>query len=290
MDPDVSLLVRCPLLGGLSQEQVRVEISSDYNRRVLLGHEQKIAEIWQQRKREKPWLFNGAKFRTHGAALEGEGLLLKLGLTCYKDYLGTNWAPGARLLQEQGTADFGDSQAYLAEPLGVGAMLHTADDCFVFLRRSEQVAEAAGQVDIPGGHPEPKMAAKDIPEESIQPEHLSGELVVQEIFSSILSEIRDEVNIPVESLSRPVLLGVARNHRSAGRPSVEFYVRCERTSEEVRQRYLVGGPEAHESTDIIFIHREDVLKLEGDTDGWRDLCPSAKGGVLLYSLVRPRTP
>ncbi|XP_038643414.1 uridine diphosphate glucose pyrophosphatase NUDT22 [Scyliorhinus canicula] len=291
MDPDISLLVQCPPLGELTQDQVRVEISSACNRRLLLDQERRIADIWRQRQQEKPWLFNGAKFRIQAATLEGGGrrLLLRLGLTCYRDYLGTNWAPEARLLQERGLADLGDSQAYLAEPLGVGAMVHTADDCFVFLRRSEQVAEAAGQVDIPGGHPEPKMAAKDVPEESIQPEDLSGELIVQEIFSSILGEIRDEVNVPVESLSRPVLLGIARNHRSAGRPSMEFYVRCQLTSEEVRQRYLLGGPEAHESTQIIFTRREDVLKLEGDADGWRDLCPSAKGGVKLYCLVRPRT-
>ncbi|XP_072407163.1 uridine diphosphate glucose pyrophosphatase NUDT22 isoform X2 [Chiloscyllium punctatum] len=252
MDPDVSLMAHCPPTGGLTQEQVQVEISAEYNRQVLHSHEQKIAAIWQQRKQEKPWLFNGAKFRIHSAQLEGgELLLLRLGLTCYKDYLGTNWAPEARLLQERGVADFGDSQAYLAEPLGVGAMLHTADDCFVFLRRSERVAEAAAQVDIPGGHAEPK------------------------------------VNVPLESLSRPLLLGIARNHRSAGRPSAEFYVRCKLTSEEVRQRYLIGGVEAHESTSISFVKREDVLKLEEDVESWRELCPSAKGAIQLYTLVRP---
>ncbi|XP_059497529.1 uridine diphosphate glucose pyrophosphatase NUDT22 isoform X2 [Stegostoma tigrinum] len=287
MDLDVSLMVHCPFAGGLTQERVHVEISAEYNRQVLLSHEQKIADIWRQRKQEKPWLFNGAKFRIHSAQLECGELLLRLGLTCYKDYLGTNWAPEARLLQEQGTADFGNSQAYLAEPLGVGAMLHTADDCFVFLRRSEQVAEATAQVDIPGGHPEPKAAAKGIPEDTIQVEHLSGELVVQEIFSSILGEIRDEVNVPLESLSRPLLLGIARNHRSAGRPSAEFYIRCELTSEEVRQRYLIGGVEAHESTSISFVRREDVLKLEEDVEGWQELCPSAKGAIKLYTLVRP---
>ncbi|XP_067877895.1 uridine diphosphate glucose pyrophosphatase NUDT22 isoform X2 [Heterodontus francisci] len=252
MDPDISIMVQCPFMGELTQDQVQVEISSEHNRRVLLGHEQKIAEIWKQRCQETPWLFNGAKFRIRSAELASGALVLRLGLTCYKDYLGTNWSADAPLLQRQGLADFGDSQAYLADPLGVGAMLHTADDCFVFLRRSDQVAEAAGQVDIPGGHPEPK------------------------------------VNVPLESLSRPVLLGIARNNKSAARASAEFYVRCKLTSEEVRQHYLIGGPEAHESTGIIIIRREDVLKLDEDAERWRELCPSAKGGVKLYSLVRPR--
>uniref|UniRef100_UPI00398EBAAE uridine diphosphate glucose pyrophosphatase NUDT22 n=1 Tax=Pristiophorus japonicus TaxID=55135 RepID=UPI00398EBAAE len=292
-DADISIMLQCPFMGELRQEQVRVELSPEYNRRVLGGHERKIAEIWERRRRENPALFNGAKFRVRAAALGGGSsggltLTLRLGLTCYRDYLGTNWSADAPQLRRLGRAHLGDSQAYLADPLGVGAMLETADSHFVFLRRSQQVAEAAGQVDVPGGHPEPKAAVKGVPEESIQLEHLSGELVVQELFSSILGEIRDEVNVPLESLSSPVLLGIVRNNKSAGRASAEFYVRCKLTSEEVRQRYLIGGPEAQESTNIIFIKQEDILTLEADADRWRDLCPSAKGGVKLYSLVRPR--
>lgn len=73
--------------------------------------------------------------------------------------------------------------------------------------------------------------------------------VVSELFSSVCVEIRDEVgftcfltnrfvllnqfksvfapqvNIPLGSLGQPVLMGIALNHTSAGRPSAEFYVR-----------------------------------------------------------------
>lgn len=34
-----------------------------------------------------------------------------------------------------------------------------------------------------------------------------------------------QVNIPLSTLGAPVLMGVALNHTSAGRPSAEFYVR-----------------------------------------------------------------
>lgn len=33
------------------------------------------------------------------------------------------------------------------------------------------------------------------------------------------------MNIPLRSLGQPVLMGIALNHTSAGRPSAEFYVR-----------------------------------------------------------------
>jgi len=49
--------------------------------------------------------------------------------------------------------------------------------------------------------------------------------VINEIFNSTLQEIVHEVNVPLESLSDPVLIGIARNTTSAGRPSSEYYVR-----------------------------------------------------------------
>lgn len=87
----------------------------------------------------------------------GPLLTLKLGLTCYKDYLGTNWSCRAAELCQLGEAKFGDRLALLAQPLGVGGILCTDDDRVVLIRRSMRVAEAGGLLDIPGGHPEPKV-------------------------------------------------------------------------------------------------------------------------------------
>ncbi|XP_053576029.1 uridine diphosphate glucose pyrophosphatase NUDT22 isoform X2 [Bombina bombina] len=216
---------------------------------------------------------------------EGGGLTLHLALTSYRDFLGTNWSGEAIALQERGGREYGDPQAYLAQPLGVGAALECSDGRFVLLRRSHIVGEAPGQLDVPGGHPEPKAVAPNVPEDELSLEVLKPELVIRELFSSILAEIRDEVNLPLWTLSDPLLLGIARNHTSAGRPSAEFYVRCSLSSEEVQQRYLQGGVEAHESTEIKFISREEMLNLE-KSELWKELCPSAKGCVKLYLLVR----
>lgn len=286
MDPDVSLLLLCPP-GGLPEEQVKVELSPAHDRRPLPGGDDAIATIWESRLKTQPWLFDAPKFRLHSATLTPAGstgppLLLRLGLTSYRDFLGTNWASSAAWLQQQGETDWGDKQAYLADPLGVGAALATADDFLVFLRRSRQVAEAPGLVDVPGGHPEPQALC---PGDRPSHKDLHGELVVHELFSSILQEICDEVNLPLLSLSQPLLLGIARNQTSAGRASAEFFVRCSLTSEQVRKYYLSGGPEAHESTGIIFVETQKVQRLQ-ETEMWAELCPSAKGAVFLYNLVQ----
>lgn len=84
-------------------------------------------------------------------------LTLRLGLTCYKDYLGTNWSSRVAELRQQGEKEYSDPLALLAQPLGVGGILCTGDGQVVLIRRSQKVAEAGGQLDIPGGHPEPKV-------------------------------------------------------------------------------------------------------------------------------------
>ena len=157
----MSLLLQCPP-GGLPEQQVWAELSPTYDRRPLPGGDKAIAAIWESRIQAQPWLFDAPKFRLHSAALaptgsQGPQLLLRLGLTSYREFLGTNWASSAAWLRQQGAADWGDKQAYLADPLGVGAALTTADDFLVFLRRSQRVAEAPGLVDVPGGHPEPQV-------------------------------------------------------------------------------------------------------------------------------------
>ncbi|XP_034545582.1 uridine diphosphate glucose pyrophosphatase NUDT22 [Notolabrus celidotus] len=218
-------------------------------------------------------------------------LTLRLGLTCYKDYLGTNWSCRVAELRRQGEVEFSDPLALLAQPLGVGGVLCTGDGQVVLIRRSQKVAEAGGLLDIPGGHPEPKVVCEClgqmVQEEQISVDMMQPRAVISELFSSVCAEIRDEVNIPLSSLGEPVLLGVALNHTSACRPSAEFYVSCSLTSDDVRELYWKGGAEASESTDIVFLSRKDVLQLDRHSPLWSELCPSAKGAMLLYQAVKP---
>ena len=61
----------------------------------------------------------------------------------------------------------------------------------------------------------------------INADDLDPEKIKNEIYDSILKEVVDEVNVPRQSLSDPLLFGVCRNTTSAGRPSAEFLIRYE---------------------------------------------------------------
>ncbi|XP_077864685.1 uridine diphosphate glucose pyrophosphatase NUDT22-like, partial [Saccoglossus kowalevskii] len=76
------------------------------------------------------------------------------------------------------------------------------------------------------------------------------EAVVEEMFDSIIREVRDEINIPRMALSEPQLLGVVGNVASAGRLGLDFFMRCSLTAREVTDLYCAGGPEAEESTNM----------------------------------------
>ena len=82
---------------GLSSENVSVDFKPDDYSRVSRDAEQErsIEEFWAERKKISPQIYNGAKFRLHGVTLNPpEGMpVLQMGLTSYKEMLGTHYAP-----------------------------------------------------------------------------------------------------------------------------------------------------------------------------------------------------
>uniref|UniRef100_W5LCA3 Nudix (nucleoside diphosphate linked moiety X)-type motif 22 n=1 Tax=Astyanax mexicanus TaxID=7994 RepID=W5LCA3_ASTMX len=248
MDPEVSVMLHCALSQGLEEHQIRAEISTRFNRRSSPEIEKHIEAVWNDRVTKEPWLFNGAKFRLHSAELSTS--IPSTSMNC---------VAGDEALQALNSDIFDnyyDSSTFILCHMATRLCLQAV---------CQGVSEEAISVDL----------MQD-----------SERAVISEIFSSVCAEIRDEVNVPLSFLSAPVLMGIALNHTSAGRPSAEFYIRCSLTMEEVKDFYWRGGPEAHESTDIVFVNRE-VRRFLVYASLWSELCPSAKGAVLLYRLVRP---
>lgn len=256
---------------GCTVDRVRVSLSAAYNRRMHPGDpdDRRTEEAWEVRKAANPRLFNGSKFRFGGIVSSGAGdadaapfslagkptprvlagdITVRLGLTDYKSYLGTNTAPHAAELVAAGR-ELGDEAAYLAHPMGVGAMVTTADGHALFIRRSSNVAEAPGMVDVPGGHPEPSaIGLESLPDTPTaaasdgagaaaggaaavgaaaegEPTELERRAAA-ELFDSMTEEVVAEVNLPKEALAPPRLLGFLANDSTNGRPSAVFHSEC----------------------------------------------------------------
>lgn len=284
--PPSCVLLSCVTCGApLSQQQVRVHYDpSLFRRRTNRSHEAAIHSRWRRLLRQNPRLYNGSKFRIAAVSLDRATnsdqccrfVCLSLGLTCYRDHMGTNCCEAAaRLLQEAGITIHGNSQAFLADCLGVGALLLTADNRFVFVRRAGWTGEYPSRLDRPGGHAEPDYLLKRLPSqpvadcsggvrddswlEILQKERLPEELVCHEVFDSVRREVSDELGISGTHLSRPLLLALARDSNCAGRPTLEFIIRCSLPSTEVLRVYREGKhSEADESVGLVFLHLDDV--------------------------------
>ncbi|EDO33812.1 predicted protein, partial [Nematostella vectensis] len=243
--------------GNYGKSNISIELSKEFNRKPTdQNFEDKIESIWKQRVKELPSLFNGSKFRLQSACLENGQLNLRVGLTCYRDFICTNMnRRECEFLREWGRVHYDDPHACFADPVGVNALLVSRDEKFVFVRRSAEVAEAQGQYHGPGGHPEPHVVHGMLDKgDEKELEGMNPSSVVYEFFYSIVKETRDEVNIPEDCLSWPVLIGILRNIASSnGRPELCFLIRCSLNSEEIKQYYHQGGPEAYESTEIVFV-------------------------------------
>lgn len=290
IDKEFEIIFKAPSGMFCNSDQVSVRLSSEYNRKKLQDHlESNIYKIWSDHLNANPSLWNGTKFRMDSLEekMNDTAVTFNLGITCYRDFIGTNCSPNVHQLCTLGKQNYNNSQAYMSDALGVGSLVKTGDDCFILLRRSEMCGEAAGLLDRPGGHPEPKEVVGEVETHEIEISVMSPGDVTKEIFSSILREIIDEVNIPRKYLSQPQLMGLIRNTTNGGKPSCEYYTSCSLKSEEIRQLYLEGShSEANESTNIHFISMSMITLLADKNGIWNELTPSTKGCLMLYKICQ----
>lgn len=280
MDSDIEIMFLTPPKHKVGRKSTIVRNLAKFNRRSKPNLESDIDTVWNKRLNENPKLYNGSKFRLESTDLDNANLILNIGITCYKDFIGTNWSPDAKKLHAEGIEIYNNKQAFMSDALGVGSFLLSSDNYVTFLKRSLHCGEAVGLWDIPGGHAEPKEITGK--ETDILIEDIDSDKITEEIYDSILREVVDEVNIPKDCLSDPLMLGIARNTTAAGRPSAEFLIRCTLTSKEIRDLYLKGSQaEADETTNIRLLPLSEVLQMTVDHELWKMMAPSCKGCISL---------
>ena len=275
----------------LSRAAVAVRFDRKFNRADHPTHDEaRIARLWTTKRATNPRLYDAPKFRLADAtSRDVDGLDLDVGMTSYRDFQCTNYADADRVaeLKRDGLRRHGNAQSYLSDALGVSALLLTdGDDRLVVQQRSRFVGEGVGLWDTPGGHAEPKDVVgwnDDI--DPFENEAFSSDVIVREIFDSIVREVEEEVNVGRSKLADPLLGGIARQEMSAGRPAALFLIRtvgglCRR---DVEALYAEGGEDKYESTDIRFIAVEDVVA--GKVGASEDFSSPLNAALALLSKI-----
>ena len=242
------LLLNCAAGGGVAASAVSVDFGPAHARRPH-ATDARIDERWAAAREGNARLFDGSKFRLRrvsGGGADGAPPHLELGLTGYREYVGTHLVDAAerRALEDDGERDHGERGAHMANALGCEAVLVTSDGHAVLLRRSGEVATHGGLYNGPSGHPEPSRAVVEGDDKETRAVEAAAR-VRNELYASVLMETHEEVGVPLEKLKAPTLLGVMAD--PTGKPDLLFLVRTDLDAAAVRECYAAGAEEGWES-------------------------------------------
>jgi len=244
-----------------------------------------IERIWNVKSKENARLFNQSKYRlSHQNLDEATNTVhMNVGLTDYKDHMGTNLSGDVDQYVSEGVSRFD----MMSQCIGVGSWVITSDNKVILVETAAWKGEQACKIDRPGGHAEPDESVKLLPEGTKDYRNITDTLVRKELFECIQKEVRDEVNISLENQEAPELLGIIYNHEKGGRLALEFYICLDLDSDKVRELYNKGGVEADESTNLYFIDVDDVNGDRIDPKILERFTPHATGSLeLLKQRIR----
>ncbi|KAA0177616.1 hypothetical protein FNF27_00786 [Cafeteria roenbergensis] len=226
---------------------------------------------------------------------------MRLGLSSYRMFQGTNAAPCALELVNYGIGSHSDPGACMGNALGIGMAVLCTDGRLLFIRRSQHVGEARGLVDLIGGHSEPSAAGLApamlldddevpvgwAPSPRLRPLHApaaaeacppasANAAARRELFASALDEVVEEMNLRRDALGPPLLLGTSCNFTTGGRVALAFVVPFAGSADDAVRRYREVPAEAFESTAMLHLPAQEVLdavqraggREADDTAGW----------------------
>ena len=176
----------------LAPENPKIQLDFDkekYGRNQNSQNQKELEEFietnWSLKSGQNPKLYNASKFRLHDFVIKSNSnLIIQVGLTSYKELLGTHYHPKVQDFSQESREKFNQNEfAFMSNCMGVGAIAITLDNYVILQKRAAWTGEAPGKIDRPGGHPEPS---------NISP-NFTNEEVLEEIFKSPQEELRKSV-------------------------------------------------------------------------------------------------
>ena len=111
MDSDVDIMYVPSKEKRITRHSLKVKLCRSHNRQKLPSPlEARIDETWNRRITDNPTMFNGSKFRIASVSESSGDVTFNLGITSYKEFIGTNWSPDAKTLRQLGNEHFANTQ------------------------------------------------------------------------------------------------------------------------------------------------------------------------------------
>jgi len=209
-------------------------------------------------------LFNGPLAELESFQLKTNRLLLSLRLSNYRTFMYSNFH------REKILTNYGE--AFVNQGLGISAVVRTEGNKIVLMKRSEQVGEYPGKLDVFGGHIEPgKHSVNGVPDP----------------FLGIREELKEELNLFSEDIRDLRIIGMIRNSETA-KPELVFLAQSPLSFEKIREK-ATHATDAGEYISLISVtdKSEAIRKyLKENTDCFS---PSGLGSLWVYTHLRSRT-
>ncbi len=251
------------LFGRYTAEQI-TQSWSDEPRPSTRRIEEAIAATWAQEEmlaaRYGRTLYNDELGRLLRADLTPSSLHLHLGLTCYRDFVGTNLNNAELVMSEHPDA--------LANPLGTSVTVVTSDNLLAFGRRSQRVAYHGRHLHALGGMLE-------------QLDRLANG--GYDLFAAASRELHEELNVRGDEIAEMVIVGLVRD-LSILQPELLFEAALSLTSKELEERFP-SAPEHEEHSRIEFVRGEPAAIASFLMEA-EPVTAVAKGALVLYGRSR----
>ncbi|MFQ5490874.1 MAG: NUDIX hydrolase [Phycisphaerae bacterium] len=201
-------------------------------------------------------LHNGAMIRLVRWEPQDDGVLLHLGPTDYRRFLGTNF-----LLADE--VDRLGMEAF-ANPLGTSAMVITSDGYLLFGRRNQNVACHAGYYHAIGGTVEPGDCDAD---------------QKADVFAAMAREVTEELEVAGEDITAMVCLGLVRD-LGVLQPEMIFEAALRLSRAQVEARFDVqAADQEHDELAWCFDEPDSVVPF---IVKHQPFAPVAVAGLLLH--------
>ncbi len=209
-------------------------------------------------------LFNGALAELDSFEVKANRLLLKLRPSDYRSFMYSNFHR-EKILKYYG-------KAFVNQGLGISAVVRTGDGRIVLMRRSEQVGEYPGKLDVFGGHIEPgRHTVKGVPAPCL----------------GIREELREELNLFTKDIRRLQIIGMIRNAETS-KPELVFSAESALSVETIREK-AKGAPDAGEYISLVSVTDKTETLEKYLTENAHRFSPSGLGSLWVYAHLRNPT-
>ena len=164
----------------------------------FLQHSEKA--FWNELVKKHPTanLFNGGLAELSSFRFENDRLFLKLRPSDYRAFMYSNFH------RDDIIKNYGER--FVNQGLGISAVVCTSDDKIVLMKRSEQVGEYPGKLDVFGGHIEPdRHIVKGVPDPC----------------QGIRDELQEELGLLPKDIRNLRIIGLIRNAQTT-KPELVF--------------------------------------------------------------------